>query len=102
MTRLRMRCSELRQHLFDMNIIENNNCEYGLPETINVSFFPDCPLYIVPRRILCDFFLRNNYEFTVHVLLHGISNSINNFKINQATEEHIIATNRFNLLNNLL
>ena len=32
MTRLRMRCSELRQHLFDMNIIENKNCECGLPE----------------------------------------------------------------------
>ena len=33
MARLRMRCSELRQHLFDMNIIENNKCECGLQET---------------------------------------------------------------------
>ena len=67
MTRLRMRCSELRQHLFDMNIIENKNCECGLPETTS---------HFVPRRILCDFFLRNNFEFTVHVLLYGISDGI--------------------------
>ena len=67
----------------------------------NVSFFLECPLYIVPRRILCDLFLRNNYEFTVHVLLYGISDGINNFIINQATQEYVIATNRFKLLNNL-
>ena len=67
MTRLRIRCSELRQHLFDMNIIENKNCECGLPETTS---------HFVPRRILCDFFLRNNFEFTVHVLLYGISDGI--------------------------
>ena len=61
MARLRMRCSELLQHLFDMNIIENKNCECGrgLPETTS-HFFLECPLYIVIRRILCDFFLRNN------------------------------------------
>ena len=83
-----------------MNIIENKNCECGLPETTS-HFFLACPLYIVPRRILCDFFLRNNYEFTVHVLLYGISDGINNFIINQATQEYVIATNRFKLLNNL-
>ena len=101
MARLRMRCSELRQHLVDMNIIENKNCECGLPETTS-HFFLECPLYIVPRRILCDFLLRINYEFTVHALLYGISDGINNFIINQATQEYVIAwTNRFKLLNNL-
>ena len=100
MARLWMRCSELRQHVFDMNIIENNKCECRLPETTS-HFFLECPLYIVPRRILCDFFLRNNYEFTVHVLLYGISDGINNFIINQAIQEYVIATNRFNSLNNL-
>ena len=69
MARLRMRCSELRQHLFDMNIIEDNKCECGLPETTS-HFFLGYPLYIVPRRILCDFLLRINYEFTVHILLY--------------------------------
>ena len=64
-------------------------------------FFLECSLYIVSRRILCDFFLRNNYEFTVHVLLYGISDSISDFIIIQATQEYVIATNRFNLLNNL-
>ena len=98
MARLRMRCSELRQHLFDMNIIDNNNCECGLPMTAS-HFFLECPLYIAPRRILCDFLLRNNYEFTVHVLLYGISN---NFILNQATQDYVIASNRFGLLNNLL
>ena len=61
-----------------MNIIDNNNCECGLPETSSY-FFLECSLYITPRRFLCDFRLRNNYEFTVHVLLNGISNGINNF-----------------------
>ena len=98
--RLRMWCSELRQNLFDMNIIENNKCECGLPETTS-HFFLQYPFYIVPRRILCDFFLPNNYEFTVYVLLYGISDGINNFIINQAIQEYVIATNRFNLLNNL-
>ena len=93
MARLRMRCSELRQHLFDMNIIENKNCECGLPETTS-HFFLECPLYIVPRRILCDLFI-------VHALLYGISDGINNFIINQATQEYVIATNRFKLQNNL-
>ena len=83
-----------------MNIIENNNCECGLPETLS-HFFLECPLYIVPRRILCDFFLRNNYEFTVHVLLYGISDGINNFIINQAAQEYVITTSRLNLLKNL-
>ena len=91
MARLRMRCSELRQHLFDMNIIDNNNCECGLPKTTS-HFFLECPLYIAPRRILCDFFLCD-------VLLYGISN---NFILNQATQDYVIATNRFGLLNNLL
>ena len=83
-----------------MNIIENRNCECCLPETKS-HFFLECPLYIVPMRILCDFFLRNNYKFTVHVLLYGISDGINSFIINQATQEYVIATNRFKLLNNL-
>ena len=100
MSRLRMRCSELRQHLVDMNIIKNNKCECGLPETTS-HFSLECLLYIVPRHILCDFFLRNNYEFTVHVLLYGISDGTNNFIINQAIQEYVIATNRFNMLNNL-
>ena len=65
----------------------------------NVSFFLECPLYNVPRRILCDFFLRNNYEFTVHVLLYDISDGINNFIINQPTQKYVIATDRFNLNN---
>ena len=99
MTRLRI-CSKLRHHLFDMNIIDNNNCECDLLETTSHCFL-ECPLYIVPRHILCDFCLRNNYEFTVYVFLYGISNGINNFIINQATQEYIIAINRFNLLNNL-
>ena len=47
------------------------------------------------------FFLRNNYEFTVHVLLYGICDGIINILINQATQEYVIATNRFKLLNNL-
>ena len=48
MARLRMRCSELRQHLFDMNIIENNNCECGLPETTSHVFFSNahCTLFL--------------------------------------------------------
>ena len=65
------------------------------------QFFLEFPLYIVPRRILCDLFLRNNYDLTVYVLLYGISDGISNFIINQATQEYVIATNRFNLLNNL-
>ena len=52
MARLRMRCSELRQHLFDMNIIENNNSECGLPETTSHHVFLECPLCNVLRRIL--------------------------------------------------
>ena len=45
--------------------------------------------------------MRNNYVFTVHVLLYGLSDGISNFLINQATQEYVTATNRFNLLNNL-
>ena len=46
-------------------------------------------------------FLRVFYEFTVHVLLYGISDGINNFIINQATQEYLIATNQFYLMNDL-
>ena len=95
MARLRMRCSELRQHLFDMNIIENKNCKCGLPETTS-HFFSRMPTVHCHKAYFMWFFLCNNYEFTVHVLLYGISDGINNFIIKQAAQEYVIATNRFN------
>ena len=38
------------------------------------------------------FFLRINYEFTVHASLYGISNGTNNFLVNQAIQEYVIPT----------
>ena len=65
---LRMRYSELGQHLFDMNIIPADyTCDYGLSETAS-HFFYDFALYIVPRGILYELFLRHNFDFTFHVL----------------------------------
>ena len=98
MARLRMRCSELRQHLFDMNIIENNKCECGLSETTS-HFFLECTLFLGVFYVIS--FCLINMKISVHVLLYGISDGINNFIINQAIQEYVIATNRFNLLNNL-
>ena len=82
-----MRCSELRQHLFDINIIKNKNCLSNAHYTLLLGIFYK--------------FVRSNYEFPFHVLLYGISNGINSFIINQATQEYVVATNQFDLLNNL-
>ena len=47
------------------------------------------------------FLLRYNYyELTVHVFLYDSSSGISNLFIKQATQKYVIATNRFNLLNN--
>ena len=59
------------------------------------------PLYKITLLFILPCSLRNNYECTVHVLLYGISNDINNSILNQATQEYVIASSRFKLLNNL-
>ena len=70
LTRLRHNCSSLNPDLFNVNLIQYSNCNFGAL-TENVShFFFECPLYTQPRNLLLAQFIPK-YIVTLDLLLYG-------------------------------
>jgi hypothetical protein len=70
LSRLRMKCSNLKAHLFELKIIENASCSCGYFYEDSVHFFFVCPLYNQQRTILHNK-INPRVPFTLYTLLHG-------------------------------
>jgi hypothetical protein len=99
MSRLRMCCSDLAHHLFEMNIVENPNCACGEIENTEHFFF-FCPLFIYSRNTLKDDLQNLNADFNLDIILHGApdQDKLTNKLIVIAVNEYLCETRRFPLL----
>ena len=52
-TRLRTKCSSLKQHLFSKNMIQNPLCECGIVETTK-QFLLECPRFTQARTVMIN------------------------------------------------
>jgi ribonuclease P/MRP protein subunit RPP40 len=93
MARLRMRCSQLKKHLFDMHIIDDSSCECGSDTEDTYHYFFTCPLYTAQRAIFqnltrtieksCSSFLYGDKKATLtqnHFLMGVVTQYINKTK----------------------
>ncbi len=97
LAQLRMNCSELRAHLFDLNIIKESHCQCGSPREDTVHFLIVCPLYTRPRILLHNT-VSALTGFTVHNLLYGDQNldHVENIEIYNAVITFVKESKRFN------
>ena len=75
LARIRMECSELSHHLFNMNIIANALCTCGRNETTN-HFFIECPQYHLHRVVLIENLTKIKKNYNLDTLLHGTRDSL--------------------------
>lgn len=97
LARIRMKCSELNQHLFIMHILPNPDCSCGLPESTS-HYFTSCPLYAVQRLRLINRMNSLEINPTIDVYLYGCSDPDSDKIIVQALDDYITSTRRFSLL----
>ena len=83
MARLRMKCSNLKSHLYAMHVVESSACMCGFPNEDEFHFFLVCPLYNRPRVTLLNA-LANIVPLTWKTLLFGVEN------LDQAENEQIL------------
>ena len=70
MAKLRMKCSNLNAHLFQLKLIDDPSCKCGYFFEDSIHFFFVCPLYNGPRTILHNL-VGPHAAFTLHTLLYG-------------------------------
>ena len=92
-SRLRMRCSALKQHLYLKNIEPDPFCACGSVESTE-HYLLYCKYYNIPRRTLMDTL---GPRITTNVLLYGDENK--NYQFNKrvfiSTQKYILETKRF-------
>ncbi|MES9883416.1 MAG: reverse transcriptase family protein [Sedimenticola sp.] len=96
-TRIRTNCSNLNQHLFTKNIVDNPLCTCGAVESTH-HFFVHCPLYAGPRRQLSDSLTQLDIPIDdIHILLHGNSSASDetNTIIFRVVQDYVTRTKRF-------
>lgn len=105
MSRLRMLCSDLSDHLHRMHIIDNPHCACGQIETTE-HYFLYCPLFTISRRSLERDTQNLNIPLTINIILNGLTdhNNTNNCKnrmLASSVHEYISSSHRFPLLTNV-
>jgi hypothetical protein len=97
LARLRMNCSNLNGHLFNLKLIENPACKCGYFFEDTVHYFFVCPLYLQERHILHNYVSQFDGNFTFNMLLKGSPNLCQqeNVLIIKAVIQYIKATKRF-------
>ncbi len=70
MARLRMKCSDLCGHLFQLKIVDDPRCKCGYMFEDSVHFFLVCPLYRGPISTLLNF-IGTRAPITLQTLLCG-------------------------------
>ncbi len=98
LARMRMNCSDLKAHLFDLGIIADATCRCGYPREDTVHFFMTCPLYNNSRATLHNLILPLT-QFTVRNILYGNQNlELNaNISILNGAINYVKQSRRFNL-----
>jgi hypothetical protein len=96
LARLRMQCSELSQHLFNMHILPSGKCVCGQPETTK-HYFTECPLFHQLRQLLITRTTDLNLSFNVNKLLHGSSDTLANNQLIYAIDDYLRTSGRFTL-----
>ena len=96
MAKLRLNCSNLKSHLYNLNIIESQTCACGYNKEDSIHFFITCPLYNRPRVTLHNSVV-GVASFTPKTLLYGSKELSfeSNTKIIKATLMFICQTKRF-------
>jgi hypothetical protein len=94
--RMRMKCSDLRGHLSDMNIIDDPSCHCGHPHEDNIHYLMVCPLHARKRTKLQNLVYQYT-NFSVRTLLYGNFDLTleTNIEIFKAVHEFIEESNRF-------
>ena len=96
MARLRMNCSVLNSHLFNINVIDSARCACGYECEDTVHYFISCPLYNGPRAVLHNI-VSHITPFALRTLLFGCENLNHNDNkiIYEATILYVKQTRRF-------
>ena len=68
--RIRMNCSDLKAHLFNLKILDSADCQCGHNCEDSFHFLFTCPLYNRPRAILHNT-VANLASFTLRTVLYG-------------------------------
>ena len=96
-SRIRMRCSALKAHLFDMHIIDDSHCQCGARNEDAIHFFFDCPMYTLIRNQLHGIVIQYA-PFNMKTLLYGDNTSFDaSIEIFKAVHSYIRHSKRFNL-----
>ena len=93
-SRMRMRCSALKAHLFANHVSPTPNCVCGLAENTEHYFF-HCPLYANARINLTTIFNENLFPINVDTILHGLVPPPKLSKLVEAVTSYILDTERF-------
>ena len=90
--RLRMKCSNLNEHLYRRHLTDDKSCQCGAPTENNEHYLLFCPLYTDIRNQFI------NQEVGVNTLLYGDSNLGNesNQEIFAMVHNFIEYSKRFN------
>lgn len=97
MARLRMECSLLKSHLFDMKIINDSKCVCGHSREDTSHFFFSCPLYNISRNVLQNSIQNVANWDCVDTLLYGTGSTINDSVIFSSVCKFICNSGRFSL-----
>ena len=96
LARLRMKCSDLNGHLFQLKIIDNPSCKCGYFFEDSVHYFIVCPLFQQQRNALLNYVIAHA-PFSLHILLNGspeLDNKVNK-NIYLRVIEYVKNTKRF-------
>ena len=95
-TRLRLKRSSLRSHLYDNHLSDTRSCECGAPVECEFHYFMECQNYIVQRDKMQRTIL-NMSSFTMKTILCGDDGASldTNKNIFIAVCEYIQTTGRF-------
>ena len=96
MSRIRMKCSDLKAHLFELKIIENPTCNCGYFYEDSVHYFFICPQY-AQQRIILHNNINHLAPFTIRTLLYGCENLSKQENVNllNLVFDYIEETKRF-------
>ena len=74
LSRIRMKCSLLRAHLYSHGIINSPNCTCGYQKEDSLHYFFSCPQFVTQRAVLHEKVILHA-PFTLSTLLYGVNNS---------------------------
>ena len=96
-TRMRLRRSDLREELFEVNLAESPICECGEEIEDSEHYLKDCRLYNIQRTAILDTYGIDFRAYQTEDLLEGNPNDTNedNIWLFHAVQEYIKKTKRF-------